>query len=82
MWFVGKLSADRFPASLGLLNLRGDTLQYRQTATTLASISDVVFMFSDVDTFTDYCYKNILQETAEKLKLKGEAEKKANLLLS
>ena len=82
MWFVGKLSADRFPGSLGLLNLRGDTLQYRQTATTLASISDVVFMFSDVDTFTDYCYKNILQETAEKLKLKGEAEKKANLLLS
>ena len=82
MWFVGKLSADRFPAPLGLLNLRGDTLQFRQTATTLASISDVVFMFSDVDTFTDYCYKNILQETAEKLKLKGEAEKKANLLLS
>ena len=82
MWFVGKLSAGRFPGSLGLLNLRGDTLQYRQTATTLASISDVVFMFSDVDTFTEYCYKNILQETAEKLKLKGEAEKKANLLLS
>ena len=82
MWFVGKLSADRFPASFGVPNLRGDTLQYKQTATTLASISDVVFMFSDGDTFTDYCYKNVLQETAEKLKLKGEAEKKANLLLS
>lgn len=22
MWFVGKLSVDKFPASLGLLNLR------------------------------------------------------------
>ena len=81
MWFVGKLSVDKFPASLGLLNLRGDALQYRQTATTLASISDVVFMFCDGDTLTDYCYKNVLQETAEKLKLKCEGEKKKSKLV-
>ena len=58
MWFVGKLSVDKFPASLGLLNLRGDALQYSQTAITLASISDVVFMFCDGDTL----YRLLLQK--------------------
>ena len=57
MWFESSSNYDRFPASFGLLNLRGDALQHIQTATTLASCSDVVFMFCDVDMFKDDRYK-------------------------
>ena len=76
MWFERKSNLDKFPTSFGLLNLRGDALQHTQTATTLASISDVVFMFCDADMFKDGRYKNTLQETAQKLKLKDKGEKK------
>ena len=38
-------------------------------------------MFCDGDALTDYCYKNVLQETAEKLKLKCEGEKKKSKLV-
>ena len=81
MWFEGKSNLDNFPASFGLLNLRGDALQHIQTATTLASVSDVVLMFCDGDMFKDDRYKNVLQETAEKLKLKDEGEKKIGKLV-
>ena len=81
MWFEGKLNLDKFPASFGLLNLRGDALQHIQTATTLASFSDAVLMFCDGDMFKDDRYKNVLQETAEKLKLKDEGEKKIGKLV-
>ena len=81
MWFEGKSNLDKFPASFGLLNLRGDALQHIQTATTLASFSDAVLMFCDGDMFQDDRYKNVLQETAEKLKLKDEGEKKIGKLV-
>ena len=76
MWFEGKSNDEKFPASFGLLNLRGDCLRNIQTATTLASISDVIFIFCDGDMFNDDRYKNMLQNTAEKLKLKDGGEKK------
>ena len=81
IWFEGKSDLDKFPASFGLLNLRGDALQYTQTATTLASFSDVVFMFCDGGMFKDDCHKNVLREIAEKLKLKDEGEKKISKLV-
>ena len=81
MWFEGKSSDDKFAASFGLLNLRGDGIQKMQTATTLASLSDVVFMFCDGDMFKDNRYKNLLRETAEKLKLQGNGEKKIKKLV-
>ena len=81
MWFEGRSNLDKFPASFGLLNLRGDALQHIQTATTLASFSDVVFMFCDIDMFKDDLYKNMLQETAEKLKLRDDGEKKISKLV-
>ena len=81
IWSEGKSDLDKFPASFGLLNLRGDALQHTQTATTLASFSDVVFMFCDGDMFKDDRYKNILEEIAEKLKLKEKGEKKISKLV-
>ena len=81
MWFERKSNLDKFPTSFGLLNLRGDALQHTQTATTLASISDVVFMFCDADMFKDGRYKITLQETAQKLKLKDKGEKKIDKLV-
>ena len=81
IWFEGKSNLDKFPASFGLLNLRGDALQHIQTATTLASFSDVVFMFCDGDMFKGDRYKTVLQETAEKLKLKDEGERKISKLV-
>ena len=81
MWFEGKSSDDKFAASFGLLNLRGDGIQKMQTATTLASLSDVVFMFCDGDMFKDNRYKILLRETAEKLKLQSNGEKKIKKLV-
>ena len=81
MWFEGKSNLDKFSESFGLLNLRGDALQHIQTATTLASCSDVVFMFCDRDMFKDDLYKDMLQGTAEKLKLKDDGEKKISKLV-
>ena len=81
IWFEGKSNLDKFPASFGLLNLRGDALQHIQTATTLASLSDIVFMFCDEDIFKDDLYETMLRETAEKLKLKDDGEKKISKLV-
>ena len=55
IWFEGKSNLDKFQASFGLLNLRGDALQHIQTAATLASFSDVLFIFCDRDMFKDDC---------------------------
>ena len=52
-----------------------------QTATTLASSCDVVFMFCDKNMFEDKRYKNLLRETAKNLKLKDEGEKKISKLV-
>ena len=81
MWFEGRSNDEKFPKSFGLLNLRGNCLQNMQTTTILASISDVVFLFCDGDMFKDDRYKNMLQETAGKLKLKDGAEKKIKKLV-
>ena len=81
MWFEGKSNQDEFPASFGLLNLRGDSLQHIQTASMLVSFSDVVFMFCDRDMFKDDLYKNMLRETANKLKMRNYGEKTISKLL-
>ena len=81
MWFESTSNDAKFPASFGLLNLRGNCFQNMETATTLASISDVVFIFCDADILKDDCYKNMLQETAGKLKIKDGAEKKIKKLV-
>ena len=81
MWFERKSNDDKFQASFGLLNLRGNCLQNMQNTITLASISDVVFMFCDGDMFKDDHYKNMLHGTAEKLKLKEDGEKKIKKLV-
>ena len=72
---------EEFPASFGLLNLRGDALQHIQAVSTLASFSDVVFMFCDRDMFKNNLYKTILRETAEKLKLRNDEEKRIGKLV-
>ena len=46
-------TSDLFPAFFGLLNLRGDSLNYPESSSTLASISDVLFFFCDNDMFED-----------------------------
>ena len=75
MWYEGKSNDDKFPASFGLLNLRGDALEYMETAATLASVSDVLFMFCDKDMFKTESYKNLLQDTTRKLSIKRSNEK-------
>ena len=81
MWFEVNPNDKKFQASFGLLNLRGNCLQNRQTATTLASVSDVVFIFCNGDMFENDCYKKMIQETAGKLKLKDGGEKKIDKLI-
>ena len=81
MWFESTSNYDKFPASFGLLNLRGDAVQCIQTATTLASCSDLVFMFCNVDMFKEDRYKILQRETSEKLKLKDDGDKKINKLV-
>ena len=75
MWYEGKLNDDKFRESFGLLNLRGDALEHMETAATLASVSDVLFMFCDKDMFKSDSYKSLLQATTKKLSVK-EGEKK------
>ena len=65
MWYEGKSNDDKFPASFGLLNLRGDALEHMETAATLASISDLLFMFCDKDMFKSGSYKKLLQATTK-----------------
>ena len=79
MWFEGKSPLDTFPTSFGLLNLRGDALQHLQTASKLASCSDIVFMFCDTGMFGDLRYKNLL-DAAKILRAKENGEKKINKL--
>ena len=67
---------DKFQVSFGLLNLRGDAFQNMETAATVASISDVLFMFCGKDMFQNGVYKNLVQETNKKLNLNGEGVKK------
>lgn len=81
LWFESKSNRDILQASFGLLNLRGDAPQHIESATTPSSISHVLFMFYDRDMFKDDCYKKLLQNTAEKLKLKNEREKKISKLV-
>ena len=80
MWFERKSDFDTFPTSFGLLNLRGDALQHLQTASKLASCSDIVFMFCDTGMFGDPRYKNLLLDAAKILKAKEEGKKKINKL--
>ena len=70
MWYQGKSNDDKFPASFGLLNLRGDALQHMETAAALVSISDVFFMFCDKGMFITDTYKNLLQDITKRLSLK------------
>ena len=76
MWYEGKSGDEKFQASFGLLNLRGDAVQNMETASTLASISDVLFMFCGKDMFKNRAYKNLVQETNKKLNLNGDKVKK------
>ena len=80
MWFQGNSDLDLFPASFGLLNLRGDALQHIKTATTLVSCSDIVFMFCDASMFGNTCYERLLLDAAEISQRKKEGEKKLNKL--
>ena len=81
MWYQRKSNDDKFPASFGLLNLRGDAFQHVETAATLVSISDIFFMFCDKDMFkTDSC-KDLLQDITQKLSLKEGEMKKINKLV-
>ena len=80
MWFEGRSDLDMFPTSFGLLNLRGDALQHLQTASKLASCSDVVFMFCNTGMFGNLRYKDLLLDAAKILKTKEEGERKINKL--
>ena len=55
VWYqeLNKNSSFSYPMSFGLLNLRGDALDYPESSSTLASISDVLFIFCDNDMFED-----------------------------
>ena len=82
MWYEAKSNDDKFPASFGLLNLRGDGLEHIETASTLASVSDVLFMFCAKDMFKTDSYKNLLQATTRKLSAQeGEEKKIQNLVV-
>ena len=81
MWYEGKSSDDRFPASFGLLNLRGDALDNIETASTVASVSDVLVMFCDQDMFQTDSYKNLLQAISTKLSVKKPEKVLKNLVV-
>ena len=82
MWYEGKSNDNKFPASFGLLNLRGDALEHMETASMLASVSDVLFMFCAKDMFKTDSYKTLLQATNRKLSVKeGEQKKIQNLVV-
>ena len=75
MWYEGKSNDDKFPASFGLLNLRGDALEHIETASTVASVSDILIMFCDKNMFQNDSYKNLLQDTTRKLSVKERDDK-------
>ena len=81
MWYERTSDDDKFEASFGLLNLRGDALQNMETAATVSSISDVLFMFCGKDMFENGVYKNLVQETNKKLHLNGDRAKKIKKLV-
>ena len=82
MWYEGKSGDEMFQASFGLLNFRGDAVQNMETASTLASISDVLFMFCGKDMFKNGAYKNLVQETNKKLNLNGDKVKKIKMFVA
>ena len=77
-------TSDLFPTSFGLLNLRGDSLNYPESFSTLASISDVLFFFCDNDMFEE---KNSEKKTSvfemitKKLKETAENGQKIHILI-
>ena len=82
MWYEAKSNDDKFPASFGFLNLRGDALEHIETASTLASASDVLFIFCEKDMFKTDRYKNLLRAATRKLSVKkGEEKKIQNLVV-
>ena len=81
MWYEPTSNDDKFQASFGLLNLRGDAFQNMETAATVVSISDVLFMFCGKDMFQNGVYKNLVQETNKKLNLNGDGVKKIKKLV-
>ena len=81
MWYEGKSNDDKFPASFGLLNLRGDALEHMETASTLASASDVLFMFCEKDMFKTDSYKNLLRAISRKSSVRESENKKIQNLV-
>ena len=81
MWYERTPDEDKFQASFGLLNLRGDALQNMETAATVASISDVLFMFCGKDMFESGAFKNLVQQTNKKVNLHGDRVKKIKKLV-
>ena len=75
MWYEGKSSDDKFPASFGLLNLRGNALEHIETASTVASVSDVLVMFCDKGMFQTDSYENLLEAITRKLRVQEREEK-------
>ena len=81
MWYEGKSNDDKFPASFGLLNLRGDAHEHMETASTLASASDVLFIFCAKDMFKTGSYKTLLRAITRKLSEKEGKQKKIQNLV-
>ena len=81
MWYERTLDDNKFQASFGLLNLRGDAFQNMETAATVASISDALFIVCGKDMFNTGVYKNFVQETNKKLTLNGDRVKKIKKLV-
>ena len=75
MWYEGKSNDDRFPASFRLLSIRGDAFGNIETASTVASVSDVLVMFCDKDMFQIDSFKNLLQTISRKLIVQKREEK-------
>ena len=82
MWYEPTSDDDKFQASFGLLNLRRDAFQNMETAATVASISDVLFMFCGKDMFHNGVFKNFVQEANKKLNLNGDRGKKIKKLVA
>ena len=76
LWYEATSDNDEFPASFGLLNLRGDTIHNIEAAATVASTSDILFMFCGKDMLKDDGLKNLIQETKKKLSVNRDCIKK------
>ena len=78
---INRSNQDKFPASFGLLNLRGDALQNIDIAATVASTSDILFMFCGGDIIENDCYKTLFQETNKKLCLNRDGVKQIKMIV-